>query len=163
MSKNISACGVVHCGPLQSAVVCCGPLWCGAMINLLIRGSLQTGRQLGFKLGSNQLIRLPSMLCCSPMVLNSWQPPAVSQLRCPPPPPHLLHYRWTLERICLVQLVSKIISPLCNLSKCKTSVWTQWLMGLDEMKRVELMSLSHHSSALLRMKMRTEIPVSPEL
>lgn len=114
------------CGPLWSAVVHCGPLWCGAMINLLIRGSLQTGRQLGFKLGSNQLIRLPSMLCCSPMVLNSWQPPAVSQLRCPPP--HLLHYRWTLERICLVQLVSKIISPLCNLSTCKTSVWTQWLM-----------------------------------
>lgn len=97
---------VVRCGLLWSALVHCGPLWCGAMINLLIRGSLQTGRQLGFKLGSNQLIRLPSMLCCSPMVLNSWQPPAESQLRCPPTPPtstidgplkEFVRFSWSLK------------------------------------------------------------------
>lgn len=50
--------GVALClwGQLQGAV------WQVVMINLLIRGSVQTDRPVGFKLGPNQITRVPACL-----------------------------------------------------------------------------------------------------
>lgn len=47
-------------GQLQGVGAGQGALWQVVMINLLIRGSVQTDRPVGFKLGSNQLTRIPA-------------------------------------------------------------------------------------------------------